>query len=276
MALMCETLGVSSSGFYAWRNCPPSQQQLHDQLLAQRIEHHFKESRGTYGTIRLKRDLADEGLIVSRRRIKRLMKHKGLVSTAERKQRKRKTTTAASNGFQVPPNLLGQDFKALHPNQVWLADITYVATRDGWLYVATVMDLFSRMIVGWSLQTTLETQLPLDALMMAIGSRRPGPGLVHHSDRGSQYASGAYQQLLVDHHMVCSMSGKGNCYDNAPMESFFGTFKIEVVIEEFESMSYIAAKQEIFKYIEVFYNRKRRHSAIGYLSPLQFEQDNAY
>ena len=180
----------------------------------------------------------------------------------------------ANDGFEAPANLLGQDFRALHPNEIWLVDITYVATSEGWLYVATVMDLFSRMIVGWSIQTTLATQLPLDALMMAIGNRRPGPGLIHHSDRGCQYTSAAYQQMLAEHHIVCSMSAKGNCYDNAPMESFFGTFKIEVVIEEFEAMDHNQARVEIFKYIEVFYNRKRRHSSIGYMSPLQFEQDN--
>ncbi len=158
---------------------------------------------------------------------------------------------------------------------MWLADITYVATSQGWLYVATVMDMFSRMIVGWSVKVTLATELVLDALMMALGRRRPGPGLVHHSDRGSQYASRAYQELLSEQEMVCSMSGRGTCYDNAPMESFFGTFKSEVDIKAFELLNHITAKLEIFKYIEVFYNRKRRHSSIGYMSPSQFEDDNA-
>ena len=274
MKVMCETLEVSASGFYAWKNRPASQRKLDDEAFLERLEDHFEASKQTYGTARLKRDLAQDGFVVSRARIGRLMKQAGLVAKAERK-RPRKVTTTPDPHLRAPANLVGQDFRAVHPNEVWLADITYVATSQGWLYVATVMDMFSRMIVGWSVKATLATELVLDALMMALSRRRPGPGLVHHSDRGSQYASGAYQELLSEHQMVCSMSGRGNCYDNAPMESFFGTFKIEVDIEAFKSLDSTTAKMEIFKYIEVFYNRKRRHSSIGYMSPSQFEEDNA-
>lgn len=267
---MCRVLEVSRSGFYAWLKRPPSQRQLDDKLLGERIEYYFQDSDSTYGTIRLKRELRNEGHQVSRARVGRLMSERGLVAKAERKRRK-KVTTRPNPNFQAPENLVRQDFQADEPNQVWLSDITYVATLEGWIYVATVMDLFSRKIVGWSIQKTMRTELVMNALTMAVQKRRPEAGLIHHSDRGCQYASGLYQELLERNGMVCSMSGRGNCYDNAPMESFFGTLKVEIEIKRFERLSAEQAKTKIFRYIEVFYNRKRQHSSLGYLSPTQFE-----
>lgn len=271
---MCKVLNVSTSGFYAWAKRLPSARALEDQHIAKRIGHHFDASLQAYGTVRLKRALNAEGIVVSRARIGRLMNQLGLVAKAQRVKAKKRTTRTDPN-FSAPVNLLKQDFRARNKDEVWVADITYVKIDQGWIYVATVMDLFSRKIVGWSIEQTLETSLALNALKMAILQRQPGAGLVHHSDRGCQYSSKAYQQALARRRMVCSMSGKGNCYDNAPMESFFGTFKVEVEIERFKKLSMGKAKQDIFKYIEIFYNRKRQHSAIGFMSPFQFEQQHA-
>ena len=264
---MCEALEVSPSGYYAWRNRPECRRKREDRRLILEIKTVHRQSRGTYGSPRVHADLAAMGLRHGKKRIARLMRENGIRA---KQKKKFKVTTDSKHSHPVAPNLLGRDFSASSPNQKWLADITYIWTREGWLYLAAIMDLFSRPIVGWSMSRRMTKELVLEALAMAVEHRRPGPGLIHHSDRGSQYACGDYQGALTDHGMVCSMSRKGDCWDNAPMESFFHTLKTELVHHQ-DYQTRNQAKADIFEYIEVFYNRSRRHSALGYMTPAQYE-----
>lgn len=264
---MCDVLQVSSSGFYAWCKRPISQREQANEELVVEIRRLHQRSRETYGSPRIHADLRDKGFQVNRKRVARLMRVNGI--RARRKQ-PYKVTTKRHETRPVMPNLLAQDFTAHAANEKWLADITYIDTHEGWLYLATVLDVYSRQIVGWSMSDRLQEKLVEDALLMALGRRNLTSDLLHHSDQGSQYTSKAYLALLQAHGIHVSMSGLGNCYDNAMMESFFATLKTECVVERFATR--LQARQTIFEYIEVWYNRDRRHSALGYLSPVQFEQ----
>ncbi len=269
ITVMCRVLQVSRSGYYAWRQRPVSRREMANQKLTQQIEAIHQQSRQTYGSPRIQAELADQGVKCGQNRVARLMRQAELRAKQERQFKV--TTTDSAHNYPIAPNLLEQDFQASRPNEKWLADITYIATAEGWLYLAAVMDLYSRRIVGWAMGDTLERWLPLAALQMALDSRQPPPGLLHHSDRGSQYASDDYQTVLTKYQMQGSMSRTGNCYDNAPMESFFGTLKTELVYH-CHYATRAEAKTAIFEYIEVFYNRFRRHSALDYQSPVAFEQ----
>jgi transposase InsO family protein len=259
---------VSPSGYYAWRTRPASARQRQNQDLAEQIEAVHTASRGTYGSRRVQAQLRAQGQPCSRNRVAHLMRSQGLQGRGRRRFR---VTTDSRHSLPVAPNQLAQDFTTTAPDQVWVSDITYLRTDEGWLYLATVLDLYSRKVVGWSLQPTLEQSLPLAALEMALAQRRPGPGLVHHSDRGSQYASHAYQALLQRHRLRCSMSRKGNVWDNAPQESFFGTLKRELPKDRWPTRE--LCRREVFAYLEVFYNRQRLHSSLGYRSPVDFEAE---
>lgn len=268
ITVMCRVLAVSRSGYYAWRQRPVSPREMADQALSQQIKTIPQQSRQTYGSPRIQVELAENGVSCGHNRVARLMHDEEL--WAKQKRKFRVTTTDSAQPYPVAPNLLNQDFTASRPNEKWLTDITYIPTAEGWLYLAGVMDLFSRRIVGWAMSDSLERPFVIAALQMAIKMRQPPPGLLHHSDRGSQYASQDYQALLTQHHMGCSMSRTGNCYDNAPMESFFGTLKTELV-HHCHYQTKAEAKTDIFEYIEVFYNRFRRHSALYYQSPVNYE-----
>ncbi len=264
---MCEQLGVSRSGYYAWQRRPESARQASDRVLAEDVARVHQESRRTYGSPRVHAELRTRGQRVSRKRVVRLMRAQGL---AARRRRRYVTTTDSRHRQPVAPNVLARDFSAAQPNTSWVTDITYVDTREGWLYLAVVLDLFSRKVVGWSMSDAIDRHLVLGALDMALKSRQPPRGLVHHSDRGSQYASAEYQQALAARGMECSMSRKGNCWDNAVVESFFSTLKQELVYTtDFTTRE--QARLALFEYIEVFYNRQRRHSTLGYISPANFE-----
>ena len=266
--VQCHVLGVSASGFYAWKKRPPSQRAVANQNLLQNIRRIHWDSHKRYGSPRVCAMLRNEGHRVSRRRVAKLMRLNDLCGITQR--RVRVTTTDSKHNLPVAANVIDRNFGALSPNEKWLADITYIFTAEGWLYLAAVMDMFSRKIVGWAMRDHMRTELPLAALTMAIQRQRPPSGLIHHSDRGSQYASGDYQRALAASGITPSMSRKGNCWDNAPMESFFHTLKTELVHHK----NYVTkedAKRDLFQYIEAFYNRQRIHSALGYLTPEQME-----
>jgi putative transposase len=265
---LCQVLGVSPSGYFAWRSRLASPRQREDLVLLAHIRSAFARSHGTYGSPRLTRELQDEGLEVGRRRTARLMRENGLKA---RQKRRFKRTTDSHHALPVAPNLLEQDFSAEGPNQKWAADISYVWTSEGWLYLAVVLDLFARRVVGWAVSDRLHQELALEALRKALAVRRPDKGLIHHSDRGSQYCSTAYQEKLKKHGIQISMSGKGNCFDNAVVETFFKSLKSELVWRTvFQTRA--EAKQAIGRYIDGFYNPVRRHSRLDYLSPAQFER----
>jgi transposase InsO family protein len=269
---MCKVLSVSPSGYYDWRKRPPSErQQANDRLLAA-IRREHEASRRTYGSPRIYVALKRQGFEIGRNRVTRLMQAHGIVGKVPR--RKRPVTTQRAEGSLVAPNLLAQDFTASKPNQKWLADITYVDTAEGWLYLALVLDLFARRIVGWAMADHMRAELVEDALLMALGRRLPAPGLLHHSDQGGQYTSTLVQSSLAANHIEVSMSGVGNCYDNAPMESFIGTLKTECVTYQFASRA--EARLAIFEYIEVWYNNLRLHSSLGYTPPAEFEDQYFY
>jgi len=265
--LMCRVLSVSSSGYYAWRNRKPSERERANEALLPEIQAAYENSRCTYGSPRIQAELQARGISCSRSRVARLMRKIGLKARCRRRYR---VTTQAKDSHPVVANVLARDFTAQRPNQKWLADITYIDTHEGWLYLAAVLDVFSRRIVGWAMQKRMTTTLVADALQMALGQRQRLGDLLHHSDRGSQYTSHDYQKLLKSQHITPSMSGTGNCYDNAMMESFFASLKAEYVTQRYATRD--LARRDIFEYIEVWYNRKRRHSALGYLSPAAFEQ----
>ena len=265
---MCEQLEVSRSGFYAWRERPESARQQQDTQLAEEVAQAHRDSRGTYGSPRVHAELRAQGRKVSRKRVARLM---GEQKLAARRRRRSVRTTDSHHRHPVAPNVLARDFSPGQPNSTWATDITYVGTGEGWLYLAVVLDLFSRRVVGWSMSEHIDTQLVLGALEMALEGRQPPQGLIHHSDRGSQYASAEYRQALASRGIQCSMSRKGNCWDNAVVESFFSSLKQELVYPT-DFATRHQARAELFEYIEVFYNRKRRHSSLGYMSPRDYER----
>jgi len=267
ISILCRVMEVSRSGYYAWCRRPPSERAQVDGQLAERIQQFHHDSRGTYGSPRILRDLRCEGQRVSRKRVARIMRQLGIQGCQPRRYR---TTTESDHDRPVAPNHLSRDFSATAPNQKWATDITYVRTWRGWLYCAVVIDLYSRMVVGWATAPHLRTELVLDALNRALGRRLPGADLVHHSDRGCQYASRAYQAVLAQHGITCSMSRRGNCYDNAVVESFFATLKNELV-HRHAWPTREHATLAIADYIELFYNCRRRHSTLDYQSPLSFE-----
>lgn len=266
--VLCDALGVSSSGYYAWRMRPESPRHTANQQLLDDIRRLHADHRERYGAPRIHAALRAQGRTVSRGRVERLMRRHGL--RAQRPRAFRVCTTDSNHALPIAPNLLDRDFASTAPNQVWLTDITYVPTDEGWLYLAVVLDLFSRKAVGWAMRDHMRTELPLAALTMAVQRQKPGAGLLHHSDRGSQYASDDYRKALKNHGMIQSMSRKGNCWDNAPMERFFGTAKSELVHHQ-RYPTREAAKRDLFAYIEGYYNRKRLHSALGYRTPEQAE-----
>jgi putative transposase len=269
VSLMCKTLDVSRSGFYAWLDRGESDRACADRRLTALIRDIFTESRGIYGVPRVHEILRQRGERCSRKRVARLMQEAGLRSKTKRRFRVK--TTDSQHDHPIAPDRLGQDFGASAANQFWVSDITYIPTDEGWLYLASTMDLFSRKIVGWSMASTLHSTIVIDALSMAIDQRGPTPGLVHHSDRGVQYASAEFRAVLDAHGFVASMSRKGNCYDNAAKESFFHTLKTELVNHE-HYRTRDEARASVFNYIEEFYNRQRIHSTLGYLSPVDFER----
>lgn len=266
--VLCRVLAVSTSGYYTWRDRQPSKRAQTNQALLREIRTIHAESRETYGSPKIQQMLRRRGWHCGRHRIMRLMRQAGL--RAKRQRCFRRTTQADAR--HVPaPNHLQQQFTADRPNQVWLADLSYIPTQQGWLYLATVLDLFSRRIVGWAMDRRRGDDLTQRALQHALRQRKPQPGtLLHHSDRGSQYTSRVYQTQLAQHRIQTSMSGTGNCYDNAPMESFFALLKTELVHHE-RYPTRQAAKTQIFEYIEGFYNRRRIHSALDFYSPAEFE-----
>lgn len=268
--LMCRVLDVSPAGFYAYQRRPEPWRAVMDDVLMAHVQIAFRESDGTYGAPRIERDLRAEGLATSTKRVARLMREAGLVARPRR--RRRVGTTDSCHQEPIAPNLLAREFgvHGLALNQVWVGDITYLPTREGFLYLATVLDLGSRRCVGWAMRDTMEVELVTSALRMARDARHPAPGLIFHSDRGSQYASAAYRDELAQHGMLASMSGKGDCYDNAVAESFFATLEFELVMRH-DWHTRADARSAIFRYIEGWYNRKRRHSTLGYVSPAEYE-----
>ena len=259
---------VSASGYYAWRDRPLSERAQANQTLVEAIRGIHGRSHQTYGSPRIHAELEARGFRVGKNRVARLMR---AADIRARRKKRRRITTDSQHSFPVAPNLLRRDFRAEAPNQKWLGDITFIPTAEGWLYLAAILDLFSRKVVGWAMEDTLASYLVEQAFHMAVQNRQRVAGLLHHSDRGSQYAGGSYQSLLTAQRMQVSMSESGDCYDNAPMESFFSTLKSEHVhFQDYQTRA--EARTDIFAYIEGFYNLIRRHSSLGYLSPAEFEQ----
>ena len=269
--LMCRALAVSAGGYYAWKDRPESRRARHNRILLSEIRGVHRESRETYGSPSIWDALVKRGHRVSENRIARLMRADGIRAKTVKQWR---VTTQSNHRMPVAANVLDRQFSVTRPNRVWAGDITYVWTTEGWLYLAVVLDLYSRTVIGWALEARLTGDLTQQALTMAIRRRTPNAGLLHHSDRGSQYAATAYQQLLTTHGMTGSMSRRGNCWDNACVESFFGTLKRELIYHR-QYRTRDEATQDIFEYIEVFYHRRRRHSPLGYDSPAEFEARTA-
>jgi putative transposase len=266
---MCTLLDVSAAGYYEWRGRTPSRRSVANEGLRAAIVRVHEESRGTYGRIRIHKELVESGLHVGSGRVGRLMKSAEIAGISPRRFRK---TTDSDHALPVAQNLLARSFDSAvigEKNRIWAGDITYVATREGWLYLAVVLDLFSRRVVGWSMKFTMDRGLVIDALESALRNRQPTAGMLFHSDRGSQYASAEFRAILEANSIQQSMSGKGECWDNAVVESFFGTMKSELGDRVWESRA--AARDAIFDYIETWYNRKRRHSTLGYVSPETYE-----
>ena len=266
--LMCKVLEVSTSGYYAWRDRPPSKREMANRALTVKIQEEFKKSGETYGSPRIYQVMRKLGLMCSQNRVARLMSAADLKAKQTRRYR---STTKRNKADRAAPNILQRDFSAEAPNKKWVADITYIATQEGWLYLATILDLFSRRVVGWAMSPRMTSDLTLSALDMATRRCRPGRGLIHHSDQGSQYTDSKYQAVLAAHGIVASMNGVGTWYDNAPMESFFATLKSELVHHR-AYRSRAEASPDVFYYIEAWYNRRRLHSALGYESPEVYEQ----
>jgi len=264
---LCEVLGVSRSGFYAWRDRPPAARTLDDERLVADIKAAHKAGRGAYGSPRVVRALRKQGKHVGKKRVERLMRREGIVA---KKRKKFCITTDSRHADPIAPNILHRDFAAASPNATWVTDVTYVSTSEGWLYLAVILDLCSRRVVGWAASGSNDRQLALDALARAKATRKPTAGLIHHSDRGSVYASGDYRDALGDMGALASMSRKGDCWDNAVAESFFATIKGEMIDhEDFQTKA--EATAAIADYIDTFYNVTRMHSTIGYVSPIEFE-----
>ena len=264
----CAVLGVAVSGYYGWQKRQMSMRQQQDQQLLSAIRRIYQQHRGLYGSPRIHAELKKEGWQCSRKRVARLMREAHLRSVRQRKRRVQ--TTQSKHSYPVAVNVLNRQFEAQRPNQKWVSDMTYIPTQNGWLYIAAVLDLFSRRIVGWAMSATCDATLVQNALQMTLSERQPTADLLHHSDRGSQYAAHAYQALLAQHAITVSMSRKGNCYDNAVMESFFRTLKAECVdLHIFHSRTH--ARSLIFEFLEVYYNRQRLHSTLDYCTPAAFE-----
>jgi putative transposase len=269
VGMMCRVLEVSRAGYYAWREREPSERAKQNVELAAEIVEIHQESRGTYGSPRVHAELRERGFEVNRKRVERQMREQGLMG---RRRPRFRRTTDSNHGEPVAPNIVAREFNVDEPDRVWVADITYVWTLQGWMYLAVILDLFSRRVVGWSMAEHMRVELVLGALAAALGKRAPSMvGLVFHSDRGSQYAAKDYRAALEAAGITCSMSRRGNCWDNAVAESFFATLKTELVHEVIFT-SREAAKTTIAEWIEIFYNGKRRHSSLDYLSPLEFER----
>jgi putative transposase len=266
----CAVLGVSRAGFYAWRTRPPSARAGADQRLAIEVAAIHAESRQRYGSPRVHFELGQRQQHVGRKRVARLMRAQGLRARAPRRFR---TTTDSQHTLPIAPNVLARRFTTPAPNTVWVTDMTYLWTLEGWLYLVVILDLFSRRIVGWAMSERMTRQLALDALTMALTHRQPPPGLICHSDRGSQYASHEFRALLTAHGLVASMSRRADCWDNAVAESFFSTLKLELVYESAWQCR-TEARADVFEYLEVFYNGQRCHSSLGYLSPVAFERQH--
>lgn len=267
VSMMCKMLSVSRSGYYDWRDRPPSLRTQENIKLAAKIKTIFDEERSRVGAKRIAKRLKAEGINVGRHRVARIMRIHGWRAKAARKY---KATTNSNHNLPVAPNLLQQNFAASRPNEKYVSDITYVWTEEGWLYLAVVMDLYSRMVVGWAISERMTSKLVIDALQMALWRRKMPRGVIVHSDRGSQYCSHDYQSLLAKHGLICSMSKRGDCFDNAAMESWNHSFKVEAIHGE-KFLTRADAKNHVFDYIDVYYNRKRLHSRLGYLSPVYFE-----
>lgn len=265
---MCALLNIKRSSYYAWKKRRPSQRELINQILLNHIRRIHKLNRKVYGSPRIHAVLKREGCVCNRKTVARIMRENGIKG---QRKAKKVMTTNSKHAYPVAKNLLNRDFQAEKPNQKWVADITYIPTNEGWLYLASVLDLFSRRIIGWSMSNRIDAKLVEKALRMALYQRTPGKDLLHHSDRGSQYASHQIQEILEANHIQVSMSRKGDCYDNAVMESFFGSLKNEwVSFQKYDTRS--QAQTDIFRYIEGFYNTVRLHSTLGYLSPVEFEK----
>jgi transposase InsO family protein len=263
-------LSIERSGYYAWLQRKPGKRKLSNDILDRKITGIFNAHRGRYGAIRITDELHDAGEKCSKNRVAKRMKYLNLQAKAKKKY---KVTTDSKHNLPVAPNLLNRDFNSIAPNKKWVGDISYIWTDEGWMYLAVVMDLYSRSVIGWSIQPTMSRQLVCDALLMALWRRRFPQGVLFHSDRGSQYCSGDYQNMLKKYGLICSMSRKGNCWDNAIAESFFHSLKTELIYNE-RYITRKIAKQSIFQYIEVYYNRVRRHSALGSMAPEIFENQN--
>lgn len=271
LARLCQLFDVSPRGLRAWRRRPPSRRQRDDMVLLAHIREQQRLSLGSYGRPRMTAELQELGLPVGERRVGRLMKENGIRAVRTRKY---KRTTDSDHTFNIAPNLLDQDFSATGPNQKWAGDISYIRTGEGWLYLAVIIDLYSRRVIGWAVSDRMKRDLAIRALQMAINLRQPPPGCIHHTDRGSQYCSHDYQKLLRRHHFEVSMSGKGNCFDNAAVETFFKTLKAELIWRR----SWETRRQvelALFEYINGFYNPRRRHSALAGKSPVAFEKKAA-
>jgi len=266
---MCQVLNVSRSGYYSWLNRTPSKRKLENEKLKIKIAEIYWQNRGTYGSPRIHKKLKKEGYHYNIKRIEKLMKELGLKA---RQKRKFKVTTDSNHNYPVKENLLKREFDVDTPNKAWVSDITYISTQEGWLYLTVIIDLYSRKVVGWSMNKRMTKQLVIDALIMAVKKRKPSKGLIFHSDRGSQYASHDFQNSLLRYGMKSSMSRKGDCWDNAVAESFFSSLKIELIYHnryQYRSQ----ARQDIFEYIEVFYNKDRLHSYLDYKSPEEYENE---
>ncbi len=267
VGMMCRLLSVSRSGYYSWKNRPLSGRDQANQELLTEIKRVFEDKKSRPGSPRISRRLQEESKSASRHRVAKLMKDNGLRAKAAKKY---KATTNSNHSLPVAPNLLEQNFTADAPDQKWVSDITYIWTKEDWLYLAVVLELYSRRVIGWAIGERMTAALVCDTLIMALWRRHMPKGVIVHSDRGNQYCSAAYQKLFKQHQLICSMSKKGDCYDNAAMESWNHSFKVEAVHGE-RFLTRSEAKYQVFEYIEVYYNRKRLHSKLGYVSPETFE-----
>jgi len=271
VAALCRLLGVTRQGYYAYASRPPSERLNRERTLQQRVQQIHVESRGTYGSPRVLKALRQHGEPASKRSVERALRSLGLRGRSPRRWR---ATTRANPLHPIVENVLNRDFEASRPNERWVTDISYIWTDEGWCYLAAILDLFSRSVVGWALDSTLSTSLPLTALDMAVRRRRPSKGLLHHSDRGCQYTSTEYRDVLAELGVTVSMSRKGNCWDNAVAESFFATLKTELIYGR-TWPTRVELRAAVFEYIEVFYNRRRLHSSVAYRTPAQVESDFA-
>ncbi len=264
---LCKVLRVSESGYYAWVSRPASQRQRDDMVFLAHIRDQHARNYRCYGRQRMSAELKSQGIVIGERRVARLMRDNGIAVV---RSRKFKRTTDSNHSHHIAPNLLDGNFQTSVPNEKWAGDISYLWTAEGWLYLAVIIDLYSRRVIGWAVSDRLKRDLPIAALQRAIALRQPGPGVIHHSDRGSQYCSGDYRAILKDQGFLASMSGKGNCYDNAAVETFFKTLKAELIWRNrYETRA--QAQNDLFGYINGFYNPRRRHSYLGNISPVKYE-----